>query len=502
MRRLNAEHKGHDRPTDVLTFALADRGRAGGRRRLRLSLGGRARGAGAPDSGRARSSCGWSCTGRCTRSAGSIPRTSGGPRRPCGGGRSATWRRSRERRPERPAMMAMLQLFIAPLVAAALTLWAAWLALAAESDADLPRALGGEFSNESGAGTLVAQPARGPSRAARARGRRRRRRGGLVGALPGGGAHPADARRRPGLGARRPAAPAARRGGAGAHRTRPASRGRDAGAVPAAAAPGGVGRRPGAHTCHHDDPAPRRRRRARHAAGRVLAGGHDRGRGDDTADRHRRGRFLGGPRGGHRDPPELRARPAPGLRRASRCGRGRDLRQGHPGRQRRRWRALADAHPPLGLRARGQDARPAAPRFPAGPEPSRGRGRRVRRHGRHRHAGGHSRADRGRDPGRARHRRGRADPGGLRGPAPGRGRRRPLRAGGRARAQLRPRGREHGRRTGAGRVRPGAAIRRIDRPRTATGSWWSRSSGGGCAGSPSTGRLSRRALGSAERVLP
>ncbi len=52
-------------------------------------------------------------------------------------------------------MMAMLQLFIAPLVAAGLTLWAAWLALAAESDADLPRALGGEFSNEAGAaGTL------------------------------------------------------------------------------------------------------------------------------------------------------------------------------------------------------------------------------------------------------------------------------------------------------------------------------------------------------------
>jgi CBS domain containing-hemolysin-like protein len=52
-------------------------------------------------------------------------------------------------------MMAMLQLFIAPLVAAVLTLWSAWLALAAESDADLPRALGGEFSNEVGAtGTL------------------------------------------------------------------------------------------------------------------------------------------------------------------------------------------------------------------------------------------------------------------------------------------------------------------------------------------------------------
>src|SRR4051812_5664994 len=52
-------------------------------------------------------------------------------------------------------MMSMLQLFIAPLVAAVLTLWSAWLALAAESDADLPRALGGEFSNEIGAtGTL------------------------------------------------------------------------------------------------------------------------------------------------------------------------------------------------------------------------------------------------------------------------------------------------------------------------------------------------------------
>ena len=51
-------------------------------------------------------------------------------------------------------MTTMLQLFIAPLLAAVLTLWAAWLALAAESDADLPRALGGEFSNESGAGTL------------------------------------------------------------------------------------------------------------------------------------------------------------------------------------------------------------------------------------------------------------------------------------------------------------------------------------------------------------
>ncbi|MBA3555038.1 MAG: hypothetical protein H0W29_09815, partial [Gemmatimonadales bacterium] len=51
-------------------------------------------------------------------------------------------------------MIAMLQLFIAPLAAAALTLWAAWLALAAESDADLPRALGGELSTGMAAGTL------------------------------------------------------------------------------------------------------------------------------------------------------------------------------------------------------------------------------------------------------------------------------------------------------------------------------------------------------------
>jgi Mg2+/Co2+ transporter CorC len=38
-------------------------------------------------------------------------------------------------------MIAMLQLFIGPLVLTALTLWAAWLALAAEADAELPRSL-------------------------------------------------------------------------------------------------------------------------------------------------------------------------------------------------------------------------------------------------------------------------------------------------------------------------------------------------------------------------
>ena len=48
MRRLNAEHKGHDRPTDVLSFALADPAGRTRRRRLRLRLGGRARGAGPP----------------------------------------------------------------------------------------------------------------------------------------------------------------------------------------------------------------------------------------------------------------------------------------------------------------------------------------------------------------------------------------------------------------------------------------------------------------------
>ena len=51
-------------------------------------------------------------------------------------------------------MIAFLQLFLAPLVAAALTLWAAWLTLAAESDADLPRALGGDDMPETAGGSL------------------------------------------------------------------------------------------------------------------------------------------------------------------------------------------------------------------------------------------------------------------------------------------------------------------------------------------------------------
>jgi CBS domain containing-hemolysin-like protein len=51
-------------------------------------------------------------------------------------------------------VIAMLQLFIAPLLAAFLTLWAAWFALAAEADADLPRALSGQLGPEGTPGTL------------------------------------------------------------------------------------------------------------------------------------------------------------------------------------------------------------------------------------------------------------------------------------------------------------------------------------------------------------
>ena len=51
-------------------------------------------------------------------------------------------------------MIAFLQLFLAPLVATALTVWAAWLSLAAESDADLPRALGGDDLPETEGGSL------------------------------------------------------------------------------------------------------------------------------------------------------------------------------------------------------------------------------------------------------------------------------------------------------------------------------------------------------------
>jgi CBS domain containing-hemolysin-like protein len=47
-------------------------------------------------------------------------------------------------------MIAMLQLFIGPLVLTGLTLWAAWLALAAEADSELPRSLSGQLAPNGG----------------------------------------------------------------------------------------------------------------------------------------------------------------------------------------------------------------------------------------------------------------------------------------------------------------------------------------------------------------
>ena len=51
-------------------------------------------------------------------------------------------------------MIPFFHFFLAPLVAALLTLWAAWLALAAEADADLPKALSGQLGSAAAAGTL------------------------------------------------------------------------------------------------------------------------------------------------------------------------------------------------------------------------------------------------------------------------------------------------------------------------------------------------------------
>ena len=51
-------------------------------------------------------------------------------------------------------MIPFFHFFLAPLVAALLTLWAAWLALAAEADADLPRALSGQLGSSAGTGTV------------------------------------------------------------------------------------------------------------------------------------------------------------------------------------------------------------------------------------------------------------------------------------------------------------------------------------------------------------
>ncbi|HEX5385951.1 MAG TPA: hemolysin family protein [Gemmatimonadales bacterium] len=54
-------------------------------------------------------------------------------------------------------MIAMLRLFFGPLILTALTLWAAWLALAAEADADLPRSLSGQLETDVGPVALSRQ---------------------------------------------------------------------------------------------------------------------------------------------------------------------------------------------------------------------------------------------------------------------------------------------------------------------------------------------------------
>ena len=132
MRRLNSEHKGRDEPTDVLAFAMTDgAGRTVGdvyicawvaAREAKTPRRAAARGVDPPgdprDAARARSYP--SRRGRAHPILDVAP--PGALRRSAG-------------------VIAFLQLFLAPLVAAALTLWAAWLALAAESDAEpSPRA--------------------------------------------------------------------------------------------------------------------------------------------------------------------------------------------------------------------------------------------------------------------------------------------------------------------------------------------------------------------------
>ena len=151
-------------------------------------------------------------------------------------------------------------------------------------------------------------------------------------------------------------------------------------------------------------------------------------------------------RGSDRHAPELGARATPRLRRPPGRGGRRHLRQGHPRRGPRR------------MRRRGR--RSSAPRRSC-PRASRSTAscatssvvRAIWRSWWTSSAGRPGLVTLedileqivGRDPGRARHRRGRPDPGRRRGPAPGRGRRGAVRARGRPRSQLRPGGREHGR---------------------------------------------------------
>ena len=239
MRRLNAAHKGHDRPTDVLAFALADPdGRAVGDVYICPWVAGAKRGRAGSRSGEELIRL---VVHGTLHALGREHPEGDAPNRVADVAAAGALRGGAR-------MMAMLQLFIAPLLAALLTLWAAWLALAAESDADLPRALGGAVRPAIGARARCrasctsrtsrcwCSPARRP--AARWRGgpgRRRRASSGSSSPSPWSGS----------LGRPAPAAPG--RGRARAHRAGAARRRGHARAVPPAAPPGRLGRRPRAH---------------------------------------------------------------------------------------------------------------------------------------------------------------------------------------------------------------------------------------------------------------
>ncbi len=311
----------------------------------------------------------------------------------------------------------------------------------------------------------VPPAARGPPGLPGARRRRRRRHRGVVGLGAALGPRPSGARGRGGVGGRRPPAQSGRRSRARADGTGAPGRRANVGPLPAAVEAHRLGRCADALAAPASGAAAPRQCPARHAAGGLLAGRHDRVGGDDAPDRHRRGRPRVIPGRGGTNAAERGACPAAGVRRASRRDRRGDLRQGHAGPPQRARALVACAHPAGGVRTRGQDTRPPAPRLSAGAEPPRDRGGRVRGHGRAGDAGRHPRRDRGRDSRRVRHRRGGADPGAGRRRVAGPGRDRARRARGGPGPSVRAAGCEHRRWPGAGRVRPGAADRRDARAR-------------------------------------